>query len=76
MDYIEVIKRQELLALMKDMPFNTLALAYVYAKNYVEFGEDVTERWLTTTENVAALEKAYKRGYYDALQQSEERRSA
>lgn len=33
-----------------------------------ENATDVTEKWVTATQNANALEKAYKKGYYDALQ--------
>ena len=49
-----------------------LATAYLYATNYTLYGEDVTEKWLTATQNASALEKAYRKGYYDALQRQEE----
>ena len=37
------------------------------------YGEDVTEKWMTATQNASALGKAYRKGYYDALQRQEER---
>lgn len=30
------------------------------------------DKWLTATQNASALEKAYGKGYYDALQRREE----
>lgn len=68
----ENVKKQALIDLMKDMPLPTLQIAFVYARNYAEYGEDVTRTWLTATQNASALEKAYKKGYYDALQRQEE----
>lgn len=65
-------KKQELINLMKDMPLETLSIAYLYAKNYVEYGEDVTKTWNTVTQNTYALEKAYSKGYYDAMQRQVE----
>ena len=44
-----------------------LALAYTYAKNLQLYGEDVTKVISTATQNVAILEKAYNKGYYDAM---------
>jgi hypothetical protein len=41
--------------------------AYIYALNYTLYGEDVTRNWVTATQNSAALEKAYRDGYYDGL---------
>lgn len=68
----ENIKKQALIDLMKDLPLETLQIAYLYAKNYREYGEDVTKTWITATQNAGALEKAYRRGYYDALQRQAE----
>lgn len=68
----ENVKKQALLNLMKDMPLQTLQIAYVYAENYVEYGEDVTKTWNTATEQLSILQKAYRKGYYDALQRQSE----
>ena len=38
-----------------------IATAYLHAINYTLYGEDVTEKWLTATQNASALEKAYKK---------------
>lgn len=68
----ENVKKQALLNLMKGIPLQTLCIAYVYAKNYMEYGEDVTKTWNTVVEQSKALEKAYAKGYYDALQRQTE----
>jgi len=49
-----------------------IATAYLHAINYTLYGVDVTEKWLTAAHNASALEKAYQKGYYDALQRQEE----
>lgn len=54
------------------MPSMVIATAYLHAINYTLYGEDVTEKWLTATQNASALEKAYREGYYDALQRQSE----
>ena len=46
--------------------------ALLYALNYISYGEDVTEKWVTATEQAAILEKAYRKGYYDAMQRQAE----
>ena len=48
------------------MPSIVIATAYLYAINFILYGEDVTEKWETAIQNSNALEKAYMRGYYDA----------
>lgn len=50
------------------MPPMVIATAYLHAINYTLYGEDVTEKWLTATQNTCALEKAYRKGYYDAME--------
>lgn len=58
-------KKQEIIDLMRNMPLQTLVIAYIYAKNYTEYGVDVTKTWLTVVENSEALKNAYNKGYYD-----------
>jgi len=65
LELAESRKKQEIIDLMKKMPIETLSIAYLYAKNYTEYGEDVTRTWLTAVENASSLEKAYRKGYYD-----------
>lgn len=52
---------------LSKMPPIVIATAYLYAINYNLYGENVTEKWVTATQNASALEKAYKKGYYDAF---------
>jgi len=67
----ENLKKQAILDLMKDMPLQLLQVAYSYAKNYVELGVDITKTWDTATRNADALEKAYKKGYYEGFKRAE-----
>ncbi len=57
---------------LSKMPPMVIATAYHYAIYYTRYGVDVTEKWVTATQNVAALERAYNKGYYDALQRQSE----
>jgi hypothetical protein len=57
--------------LLKMSPM-VIQTAYLYATNYTLYGEDVTEKWLTATQNASALEKAYRKGYDDALRKQSE----
>ena len=50
------------------MPPMVIETAYLYAINYTSYGEDVTEKWVSAVQNASILEKAYRKGYYDALQ--------
>ena len=61
-------KKEALLEELAKEDLQVLSLAYIHAKNLHMYGEDVTEKWLTATQNTSALEKAYRKGYYDAMQ--------
>ena len=57
---------------LSKMPPMVIATAYLHAINYTLYGVSVTEKWVTATQNASALEKAYRKGYYDALQRQAE----
>ncbi len=57
---------------LSKMPPMVISTAYLHAINYTLYGEDVTEKWVTATQNTCALEKAYRKGYYDAMQRQAE----
>ena len=69
---IQEYKTKQLIDELSKMPPMVIATAYLHAVNYTLYGEDVTEKWITATQNASALEKAYRRGYYDALQMQSE----
>ena len=50
-----------------------LMLAYSYAQNFVEIGEDVTKKWITTQQQTALLQAAYNKGYEEALAKIKEK---
>lgn len=52
---------------LSKMPPMVIETAYLHATNYTKYGVDVTEKFLTATQNAFALERAYREGYYDAL---------
>ena len=60
-------KKEILLEELAKENLQVLSLAYVYAKNLQIYGEDVTKAIYTATQNVTILEKAYNKGYYDAM---------
>lgn len=70
---IQECERKQLIDELSKMPDMVLSTAYLHAINYTLYGEDVTEKWITATQNASALEKAYRKGYYDALQRKAER---
>jgi len=57
---------------LSKMPPMVIATAYLHAIYYTRYGEDVTKKWVTATQQAYALEKAYDKGYYDALQRQSE----
>ena len=63
---IREYESKQLLDELSKMPPMVIATAYLHAINYTLYGIDVTEKWLTATQNASALEKAYRKGYNDA----------
>lgn len=61
-------KKEELLKELEKENLQVLMTAYMYAKGLNMYGEDVTRKILTATENTAMLDKAYQKGYYDAME--------
>ena len=59
---------EQLIDELSKMPINVIAIAYLHAINYTKYGVDVTEKWLTAVQNASALEKAYRKGYHDAME--------
>lgn len=66
------MNKEQLIDELSKMPPMVIATAYLHAINYTLYGVDVTEKWLTATQNSCALERAYKKGYYEALQKQKE----
>lgn len=69
---IQECESKQLIDELSKMPPMVIATAYLHAINYTLYGEDVTEKWVTATQNASALDKAYRKGYYDALQRQVE----
>ena len=61
-------KSKQLIDELSKMPPMVIATAYLHAINYTLYGVDVTEKWITATQQACVLEKAYNSGYYDAMQ--------
>ena len=70
--HIQEHQNKQLIDELSKMPPMVIATAYLHAINYTLYGVDVTEKWITATQNASALEKAYRKGYYDALQRQTE----
>lgn len=65
-------KKQIMLDELSKEPEMVTATAYLYAKNFVRYGEDITKAWTTAVQQEAILRKAYNDGYSDALKEREE----
>ena len=70
--HIQEHETKQLIDELSKMPPMVIATAYLHAINYTVYGVDITEKWITATQNASALEKAYRKGYYDALQRQAE----
>lgn len=72
---IQEYESKRLIDELSKMPPMVIATAYLHAINYTLYGVSVTEKWVTATQNASALEKAYRKGYYDALQRQADKES-
>lgn len=59
------VKQKLLDSLAKEPPM-VLSTAYAYAKNYVEYGEDITKAWTTAVQQVSILEKVRQKALVEA----------
>ena len=50
--------KQKLLDSLAEEPTMVISTAYAYAKNYVEYGEDITKAWTTAVQQASILEQA------------------
>ena len=66
------LDKDTMLKLLSEQPDMVVAVAYLYAINYVRYGCDVTNEWLTAVSNHVNLEKAYEHGYHDAMERVKE----
>ncbi|MBR6289337.1 MAG: hypothetical protein IKR19_08380 [Acholeplasmatales bacterium] len=58
-------------------PTMVLSTAYAYAKNYVEYGEDITKAWTTAVQQTTILEQVKTKAYteaYDSFKKDYENR--
>ena len=62
------LDREYLLSRLSTAPDMVLATAYLYAVNYTQFGCDVTKAWTTAILQNEALNRAYVRGYHEAME--------
>lgn len=69
--------KQELLDLLAKEPIMVISTAYVYAKNYIKYGEDITKAWATATQQASIIEKVRQDTWkeaYDSFKKDYKRR--
>lgn len=69
--------KQQLLDKLSEEPTMVISTAYVYAKNYVIYGEDITKAWTTAVQQASILEKARQQAWaeaYDSFKKDYENR--
>ena len=69
--------KQKLLDSLAEEPTMVLSTAYAYAKNYVEYGEDITKAWTTAVQQASILEQIKikaKTEAYDSFKKEYENR--
>jgi len=59
----DATSKDKIIKMLSDYDEMTLSIALSYATNYKQYGVDVTQTWLTATQQASALEKAYRDGY-------------
>lgn len=66
-------RREILLEELAKEDVQVLALAYAHAEYLRVYGVDIEKVYDTATQNVAIMEKAYNKGFYDAMKMYSER---
>lgn len=69
--------KQELLDLLSKEPIIVISTAYVYAKNYIKYGEDITKAWTTAVQQASILEEVRQDTWkeaYDSFKKDYKRR--
>ena len=58
--------KQKLLDSLSKEPTMVISTAYAYAKNYVNYGEDITKAWTTAVQQASILEKVRQKAWVEA----------
>lgn len=64
--------KEMLIQSLSDFDIQTLSLAVMYANDMKNYGIDVTQTWQTAAENAYNLDRAYRRGFADAMNRMKE----
>lgn len=69
--------KQKLLDSLAKEPTMVLSTAYAYAKNYAEYGEDITKAWTTAVQQASVIQEVRQKAWieaYDSFKQEYENR--
>jgi LmbE family N-acetylglucosaminyl deacetylase len=69
--------KKQLVDRLSEEPPMVLATAYAYAKNYVNYGEDITKAWTTAVQQASIIEKVKQQTWtkaYDSFKADYETR--
>lgn len=69
--------KQKLLDSLAEEPTMVLSTAYAYAKNYAEYGEDITKAWTTAVQQASVIQEVRQKAWieaYDSFKQEYENR--
>ena len=69
---ISLDEKKKILDELSKVDTMLLCTAYLYAKNFTQYGVDVTRAWYTATQQAVALERAYMDGYETARREADE----
>ena len=58
--------KQKLLDKLSNESTMVISTAYAYAKNYVDYGEDITKAWTTAVQQASILEQARQKARVEA----------
>jgi len=69
---VQDAQKKQMLKDLAEHSTMVIATAYLYALHYNLYGIDVSKEWDTVIKQSQALEEAYNKGYYDAMNKKEE----
>ena len=58
--------KQKLLDSLAEEPTMVISTAYAYAKNYVEYGEDITKAWTTAVQQASVIQEVRQKAWVEA----------
>ena len=62
-------KKERLLKQFMEFSPSLILIAFMYAKNFEETGEDITKRWVTAEQQGDALQRYYDKGFNAGYQE-------